>query len=903
MFGRYSGAMRASQFFTEMFGRSSSGRLVIWSPDRRAAIYPLADPETCTKAEVKALELSAAGAEVYFGCGLVDDKGVEHGRGKAANVVFLPGFWIDIDCLAPYRKRTDLPPTVDDAIKLIWAALPPNYLPTLIVYSGAGVHAYWQTLHPWVLGTREDRDKAELVIAYVQDIVRDEAKKHGWHVDKTSDVSRVLRVPGTMNWRDPAGPKTVQVLDWRGPLHDHRDFFELVGGAPIGKPDPVVGEMPAEPRVKLKDGDTVLDYVKRFMLKVKQPDRRKAVELLVAGKPFAPDGNRDNTAQDLTSTAAWFALEVKPDVIAEDLLPLFEPSLKAWATDPDFDVTNPPPDAENVLEKLSRNIGDAIPKRVEQWAKEDARRASLDVMGDKVAAAHQEYKAAEVMRGAASRTFRERIAGRTEEELAAGYTPEDIAFFAEQQHCTVEDFQKRWIIQHGNSYYVYVNGRYETPVPSASALSIAKRYLAPANLEWVTPKADGKGYRLKSLAEIVDEYGTAVFRVEASLHLQHGYLEPKAGVFHEAVRPVRDDLDPRFDPQIDTWLRKLGGENQEKLLDWLATCTDLKCQTCGLYLWGPPDTGKGLLAQGTARLWTKHGPPTELEAIVKGFNASLTKCPLVFCDEHLPRIHGRKMSPLDLRAHLGTSSRTLNRKHIAEADLSGCIRLMIAANNDRILIDTSEDNISADDLQANVQRFLVIHVSAEAGVYLKSIGGREGAKHWVDGDLIARHVLWLVQNRKVATGMRFLVEGEMNAVHAAAMTSSGIRGALCDFMTSFVLQPHKARATVAKRILFGNGKLLVSTPAVCEAWEHYIRYGRPPTTTMVGTQLKGLSLATPRRIRVDGKRTIYHDINVDQLLVWVRANEAGDPEEVTRRISAVDSSWSIEGDDEERKAS
>jgi hypothetical protein len=63
---------------------------------------------------------------------------------------------------------------------------------------------------------------------------------HGWTYDRLSDLARVLRIPGTINHKDPANPKDVTVLSSTDHRYNLSDFEEFLDGA--GIPDPEAEE-------------------------------------------------------------------------------------------------------------------------------------------------------------------------------------------------------------------------------------------------------------------------------------------------------------------------------------------------------------------------------------------------------------------------------------------------------------------------------------------------------------------------------------------------------------------------------------------------------------------------------------------------------------------------------------
>lgn len=76
--------------------------------------------------------------------------------------------------------------------------------PSIIVDSGNGLHYYWVLRKPisldqWVI---------------LADTLKSLCKSYGLHSDNkvTTDAARILRVPGTVNYKDPANPKEAKIL-------------------------------------------------------------------------------------------------------------------------------------------------------------------------------------------------------------------------------------------------------------------------------------------------------------------------------------------------------------------------------------------------------------------------------------------------------------------------------------------------------------------------------------------------------------------------------------------------------------------------------------------------------------------------------------------------------------------
>lgn len=78
--------------------------------------------------------------------------------------------------------------------------------PSVVVDSGGGLHGYWLLREPWLLSSDDTRAAAEVVQRlWVQTIGADPA---------VHDLTRVLRIPGTLNFKyDPPRPVTFLAYD------------------------------------------------------------------------------------------------------------------------------------------------------------------------------------------------------------------------------------------------------------------------------------------------------------------------------------------------------------------------------------------------------------------------------------------------------------------------------------------------------------------------------------------------------------------------------------------------------------------------------------------------------------------------------------------------------------------
>lgn len=208
--------MDTLEFFQALYGECGHGWLTLWTlQDKRTYWFPA---DKLDKATEKAQELSNKNKDVYFGVGLRREQVYKEkngrrylARGDNVDVIAIPGLWIDVDISSAAHKERNLPQSTDEAIQLIQSFQLP---PTIIVHSGHGLHGYWLFSQPLYIENDDERHRAEALVERFQATIRGEAMKRGWKLDNTSDLARVLRVPGTTNYkRDPKPVEVIKVTE------------------------------------------------------------------------------------------------------------------------------------------------------------------------------------------------------------------------------------------------------------------------------------------------------------------------------------------------------------------------------------------------------------------------------------------------------------------------------------------------------------------------------------------------------------------------------------------------------------------------------------------------------------------------------------------------------------------
>ena len=157
----------------------------------------------------------AAHANTFVSCCTLAEHPTPGHRGGADDMLAMPGVWCDLDVLAGrHHKWHDpegiitLPATVDDALNLTDDL---GLKPTAVVLSGGGAYAWWLFNSPLIFATKAERDEGDRLSRAFNMTLIELGRRRGWHVDNTSDLARVLRVPGTVNRkREPVPVRLVE---------------------------------------------------------------------------------------------------------------------------------------------------------------------------------------------------------------------------------------------------------------------------------------------------------------------------------------------------------------------------------------------------------------------------------------------------------------------------------------------------------------------------------------------------------------------------------------------------------------------------------------------------------------------------------------------------------------------
>jgi len=836
------------------------GSLTFWlNPSKTSLHVPLRNLPFSDEDAIDLAEL-AGDCNVYFGLGLRRDGLTEKQQGGKKDIIALPALVLDIDFYDPIaHKAQNLPKDLDEASVLI------DHLPdpSAIVFTGNGVHVYWFLKEPIELDSPTRRTQVQRAYKEFHEPIIAKATERGWHLDNTASIQRVWRVPGFINQKTN---KKVEL----GFCDD--DAYYEPEDLGIKIPRRRVSELDEEPPLpptqpastpQVEEGEAPPDYLlarMRERLARVTPNNRfyQAVQALLKGESMANPGERDHTLQGVCSTIAWMpeGRDADPEILAE----LFRPSLAVWAAEGTDKTKTVDEELKKVIDKIRRSQED-------YW--------------------DQQAKKRPLLLGIAK-------------ALGVSLEPEEDE--GEEEKKPNEFFLKHALIIYRENYYAF-DWRFGSYSKVKRAGNEILTYLrdawanGPDEIDIEYENARGE-IKQKTLPRICVEYGTNADRVIGDMVRKQSSYDPESRIFFEALAQHRV-TEAVFDPAIDTWLRLMVGDGRcnptaqfpegrplvDVFLDWLAGVVKLDKQNSALYLNGASGAGKGLISNGLARIW-HEGPPTDFERVTGNFNENIVDCPLLWIDEGISQKHKNDIS-VKLRAILGRQSFELNEKFLSTRIVSGATRLIICANNENVLIGDAE--YSRADLEAIVGRILHIRVQQAAADWLRehNKNGRL-TREWIDGDKIAKHALWLAENRTIVEGRRFLVEGDETEMHRNMITQGDTNGLVYEWLARFASNPeplYKRYRSAQKPPLarVSNDELLVNTEGLIDCWDLYMSEGEKPKSTRIGRVLGNLSHRV-RKLGARHERTSFHVIEPDLVVEWSAKNQIGNEDKIAMNL-------------------
>lgn len=194
-------------FLNILYGGCSSGMLSIWDiVTKLSKQFPILKID---EAVAYAYNLAKQKRDIYFGVGLLDKELPVTKRGTEADIIALPGVYADIDIAGSNHKSNKQYPTSMESVMDILKLFPAS---SIIISTGGGIHCYWLFNEPLIISSDSERKRAKSLLVDMQSCLREELNKHGFDMDNTADLARVLRLPGSHNHKNDQ-PAPVKIIE------------------------------------------------------------------------------------------------------------------------------------------------------------------------------------------------------------------------------------------------------------------------------------------------------------------------------------------------------------------------------------------------------------------------------------------------------------------------------------------------------------------------------------------------------------------------------------------------------------------------------------------------------------------------------------------------------------------
>ena len=182
-------------------GKPAGHKILVWSLKSKCSHW---------FENVEEIDAKNYDSDVYFGVGTSPEDFGPRKRCPAAKITGIGALWLDIDIAGPAHKKGNLPATEAEATKLLADAFP-GLEPSYIIDSGHGLQAYW-LLDSWCEITEANRSEVQALSIDFNALWRAHCAEAGYDADSVCDLARVMRLPGSKNYKVPSDVKPVVEL-------------------------------------------------------------------------------------------------------------------------------------------------------------------------------------------------------------------------------------------------------------------------------------------------------------------------------------------------------------------------------------------------------------------------------------------------------------------------------------------------------------------------------------------------------------------------------------------------------------------------------------------------------------------------------------------------------------------
>lgn len=182
-------------FFNQLYGKITEPHFAyLWTKTQGIYSFVISDESQRETMALKAIELSNSAVDIWHSVNPVSIEPTSGKRGDELAVSYQTAIVVDIDIRSDAHKGDPLLLAADfDEAK---SFLP--FTPSIIIHSGYGLHAYYIFNEPIKI-TDDNREELKRRNNLLLDIIRQRA--NGKKIDGVGDLPRVLRTPGTFNYK------------------------------------------------------------------------------------------------------------------------------------------------------------------------------------------------------------------------------------------------------------------------------------------------------------------------------------------------------------------------------------------------------------------------------------------------------------------------------------------------------------------------------------------------------------------------------------------------------------------------------------------------------------------------------------------------------------------------------
>lgn len=794
--------------------------------------------------------------------------GISGIRGSRQLVSLLSALTVEFDIgqAGHAKSENSLPGSreqIDEAISK--AGIAP---PSAIVSSGGGYH-YWWVLEEAIRFKIDGNDlgNVDSVRNRFRTFQKRIANVADFHIDSTAGAERHWRLPGTFNRKIRDNPRPVEFVEYNETLHSLNDLSPTTSQRKTKAVSASLKEAKELANSAAKGEDRDFARLRTFVLsRAMNADLQPEFILLLAGKSYAAKGKeeedanpesltrgRNNTTYRMLSTLIFSYLEAR-QLATRGLLvdQWFGPILKKWHED------------------------------------ESKREWTVDYWNERVEGILVNFEEKEKKNREVKQEAEDFITRNLKEKVNEEVTVED------------KDGVKvvPRVIQFQNEYFIYSTMKGDYAPRSFKATELWQT----ARQEWGTDN-EGDLYRIgennkmrkKKHDELCHDYGVVTYHVVQTVIRQASFYSKEKESFYHAIAIYRPDLEPIYSEVIDDFLKTFAGKFYDLLQDYIASFMHLDQPCAGMYLEGPPRSGKGFIADGLASIWDSS--PTVFDKFLGPDKFGYLKTPLIHLDEGVQEPKGITSRIRGLITQ--QNSHEIEKKNRDPYSLEGTLRLLITANNPDVITETGISH-TRNDIDAVIERIAHIDVQPGAIDWLRTINEilkeeqrKEGRPVIGNRELIlsgefANHVAWLGENRMLERDRLFCATDEMTSWHLRYLLhGSSADSDVLQWVARFATKPEDLymvypddghESVVGVRGSVGDPKnrgIVIRSQEVLDAWQVYMRDVKKPSIKMVNRALDKVC------DQYDG---LYH-VRLEFLKLYVEQNLIGKWDQIEKNIA------------------